>query len=115
MSADATSGSYRIEPLKGPENYFTWRVQLMDILYDLSLWEYVAGTLTMPADPAQQEAWKKSDRKALTVIRLRVAPAMMTHVLSATTSKDAWDALSNVFNVQGPLTKVIARRKFLRY
>lgn len=40
---------------------------------------------------------------------------MMTYVLSSTTSKGAYDALANVFNVQGALAKVLARRKFLRY
>lgn len=112
---DTTSGSYRIEPLKGAENYISWRIQIADVLNDLGLWEYVDETSTEPADATLALVWRKNDRKVLTVIRLWVTSEMMTYVLSATTSKAAYDALANVFNVQGGLAKVLARRKFLRY
>lgn len=114
-TAPETSGSYRIESLKGAENYITWRVQLEDILSDLGLWEYTSGGTLRPADAAQAVDWAKKDRKALTTIRLRVSNAMMTHVISATTSKDAFDALSNVFNTEGTIARVTLRRRLFRY
>lgn len=36
-------GAYRIEPLKGPENHAIWRIQIENIMEDMSLWEYVGN------------------------------------------------------------------------
>lgn len=113
--ADNASGSYRIEALKGAENYLAWRVQMADILVNQDLMKYADGTSTVPADAALAETWNTKDRKALTSIRLRVSSSMISHIMGATTSKDAWDTLKNVFNTQGPLAKILARRKLLRY
>ena len=114
---DSTSGIFRngIEPLKGAENYISWSVQIQDVLVELGLLDYVNGTLPQPTAAAELAAWKLKDRKALTAIRLRISSIMMSHVLSSTTSKEAWDALQNVFNTQGPLARILARRKLLRF
>ncbi len=113
---DSASG-YRIEHLKGAENYLTWSVQLKDHLIDHDLWDYPDGKLTYPDDtkPVERAAWTKSDHKALSQIRGRVTNAMMPYVLSAATSKECWDALKNAFLIQGPITSIILRRKLFRY
>ena len=36
-------GGYRIESLRGAENYVLWKIQMEDILVDMGLWEYVSG------------------------------------------------------------------------
>ena len=59
---------YRIEPLKGAENYAVWKIKMMDILTDQGLWEFVEGTA--PAEEKEQVAWIKKDRTALSMIRL---------------------------------------------
>ncbi|CDO74218.1 hypothetical protein BN946_scf184718.g2 [Trametes cinnabarina] len=92
---DDSSSSYRIEPLNG-DNYHTWRIQMMDILAKLELWEYVAGTTSLPTDPSQQPAWRKKDAKALRAIRLRVAKDVLVYTQDATTSKEAWDTLVRI-------------------
>lgn len=105
----SNSGSYRIEPLKGAKNYISWHVQIFDILNDLGLWNYVDGTILMPTNDLDATLkWHKKDWKALIAIHLWITPTMMTYVLSATTSKGAYDALANMFNVQGALAKVLA-------
>jgi hypothetical protein len=114
-STNESSGNYRIDPLRGAENYTTWRVQISDILTDMGLWEYTTGTITKPTDPAKLEEWQKKDRKALTAIRLRVSNAMMAHVISSSTSKEAFDSLSNVFSNEGSLSLILLRRKFFHY
>ncbi|KIJ98734.1 hypothetical protein K443DRAFT_8923 [Laccaria amethystina LaAM-08-1] len=68
-----TTGSlnvYRIEPLKGADNYAVWKIKMMDILTDQGLWEYVDPG-TVPEDANQKSGWDKKDRTALSTIRLR--------------------------------------------
>ena len=110
------SGTYRIESLKGADNYLAWRIQMSDILFAYEVWDHIEGmATTRPEDTTLALIWDKADRKALTAIRLRISAGMMTYVLSVTMAKAAWDALANVFNTQGALAKVLARRRFLRY
>lgn len=107
------SSTYRIEPLKGTENYLAWQTQMTDILVDQGNWKYVEGT--PPTDPNDLAKWKTDDRKALISIRLQIAAALISHVMSATTAKEAWDAIKTVFTTEGVLAKVLACRKLLRY
>ena len=60
---DSTPTSvYRINPLKGLENYPVWKIQMMDILTDLGLWGYVSRDMSRPAqgmaDETAKWAWK---------------------------------------------------------
>lgn len=110
-----TDSNYKIEHLKGAENYVMWSAQISDILSELGLWEYASGATPCPADAAGKEAWEKKDHKALVTIRLRVSAVMFTHVLSSKTSKEALDALANVLNTEGTITRVTLRRKLFRY
>ena len=58
VSPRDTSSTYRIEPLKGSENYTTWHIKMIDILMALELWGYVSGTIPRPhvvANPPEQE------------------------------------------------------------
>jgi Domain of unknown function (DUF4219) len=64
---------YCIEPLTGAKNYTVWKIKMMDILMGQDLWDYVDGSTTLPTDVAQQPAWHKNVRTALSVIQLRVA------------------------------------------
>ncbi|THH19985.1 hypothetical protein EUX98_g8667 [Antrodiella citrinella] len=122
MSGDSegSGNAYRIEPLKA-ENYYTWRIQVMDILTDKSLEGYVDGSKPIPPLPANAttspaiEAWTKNDRKALTNIRLRVSGEMIPYVSGATTSKAAWESLADVFTTKGPMGIVLARREILDF
>ena len=68
---------------------------MMDILMGQDLWEYVEGTITLPSEAAARAAWKKKDRMALSMIRLRVADKMLVYVTSSTTAKEAWDTLKS--------------------
>lgn len=109
-----TSSSYRIPPLTGPENYLTWRIQISDILHELGLWDYVSGTNDKPKRGDSSD-WQIKDRRALTTIRLRVSNDMMFHILSAETSKQAFDALANVFASEGSIARITLRRKLFSY
>lgn len=88
---------------------------MKDILRELKVWDYVTGVRVRPADPTTLEAWIENDLKALTAIRTRVSTIMVTHIGLADTAKDAWDALANVFNTQGTMSRVTLRRRLFRY
>lgn len=103
---------YRIEPLKGAENYAVWKIKMMDILTDQGLWEFVEGTA--PAEEKEQVAWTKKDWTALSMIRLRIADKLLVYVASTTTAKQAWTTLKELLEAQGPLGIVLARRKLFR-
>ena len=115
MADSPPSNAYRIEPLKGVENWLSWQVQMQDILTDVALLDYVLGKVKKPTEAEASAKWEKNDRKALTAIRLRVSSAVITHILSSKTAKDAWDTLKTIYNNTGVLAKVLARRKFLRH
>ena len=110
-ATSSTVLQHRIEPLKGSEQYYAWRIQMLDILTDRDLETYPLGLLTPPNDKAELAAWQSKDRKALSAIRLAVAPALVTHIGSCTTSKGAWDTLQNIFNSSGPMARVTVSRK----
>jgi hypothetical protein len=122
MAADESkinSGAYRIEPLREAENYVLWKIQMKDILVDMGLWEYVSGDMKQPVDDEKNatllQKWKMMDCKALTQIRTRIMEKMITYVVSAKTSQAAWDAITSMFQVSGPMAAVLVRRKMFRY
>jgi len=61
--ADDSGGRISIEPLKGVENYLPWAVQMKDLLGEMDIWAYTAGTEVREALTAS--AWDKKDGKAL--------------------------------------------------
>lgn len=113
--------TYRIEHLKSPDNYPTWRVQMKDILTEAGLFGYADGSIPAPvladdgANAADVNTWITKDAKALTAIRTRVSQSMMTYVIGAEHAKDAWSSLKTIFDVQGPITIVLERRRFFWY
>ena len=50
-----SSNVYRIEALKGAENYATWRVKMEDILTSLDLWDYARGVVAVSTTPTAQQ------------------------------------------------------------
>lgn len=57
----STTSQWRIDPLKGAENYLSWSIQMLDILADMKLSGYPKGTVPMPTDAALQAAWQEND------------------------------------------------------
>ncbi|KAK6996132.1 hypothetical protein R3P38DRAFT_2566229, partial [Favolaschia claudopus] len=73
MSSSSTADShiYRIDPLRGAENFAVWKVRMSHILTDLGYDTHVDEKATLPTDPAELARWNKADRKALSTIVLR--------------------------------------------
>lgn len=98
-----------------------WQTRMSDILVDMNLFSYVDGSLPVPMlCPGSEESkatldrWKEDDRMALSQIRLRVARPVFLHLVSAMTSKEAWDEIASRFSPT-PLTIILVRRKLYRH
>src|SRR5208282_11660 len=110
----SSSHAYRIDPLLGAENYAVWKIKMTDILTDQGYMDIVDGSEPLPTVEAQIKLWKKKDRAALSMIRLRIADKMLIYVASSTTSQGAWDTIRQMLEPQGALSTVLVRRKLFR-
>lgn len=116
MSDNQSTSVYRIEPLKGAENFPVWKVKLTDILTAQDQYDYVEGK-GKPADSAPEadrSAWAKKDRVALSAIRLRVTDTVLVYIAECQTAKEAWDTLTEIYQKKGAMGTVLARRKLFR-
>ncbi len=106
----------KIEPLKSPEDWTIWSIQMEDLLWETNLWPYVSGTKKRPVfadghtvttgEQAQLDEWDKKDRSALSGIRTRTGKGAMKIVMNCRTSRDAWEKLRKNFETHG-LAKVL--------
>ncbi|KAJ3475114.1 hypothetical protein NLI96_g12052 [Meripilus lineatus] len=112
MANNNNISSYWIDSLKGPDHYPMWRVQIQDILTDLGLLKYTDGSEQKPTtDVAAIALWETNNWKALIALQFWISESMINYVISATTSKGAWDFLAEVFNIQSPMVIVVLRQK----
>lgn len=112
--ADSSSSIHRITPLQGSSNYSSWKVQMLDVLTDLTLEDYVETGATAPDESNAKEhaKWTKADRRALSAIRLRVASDVVQHIQGEKTALGAWEMLSHLFELKGKSGLVLARHRF---
>jgi gag-polypeptide of LTR copia-type len=123
MSGDTVNvggNSFRIEPLKGAENWTPWKRRMTAIFRELDLDELIAETAKAPEAknlnaPTEEEkkakrAWEKRDEKARTRIELAVADSEFVHLFGAETAREQWKQLCQVYESKGLLAVLQARR-----
>ena len=64
--------------------------------------------------PEDVKKWQEQDRRALGMIRIRVAEKLITYVKNAETAHSAWTSLHDAFGVQGLSAMITAKRKVFR-
>ena len=106
---DESSSSVRIEKLND-SNFHTWKRKIQLLLAYRDLEDYIHDD--RPTDEAAQTKWDRGDRKAQAVIGLSLSDEHLEHVSDATSAKEMWHALLNVFERHTLLNKLAARRKF---
>ncbi|GLB40106.1 hypothetical protein LshimejAT787_0706160 [Lyophyllum shimeji] len=105
--------AYKIDALQGEQDYGVWKIKMADILTDSGLLEYVEGIIKPPNkdDPLYSYLGVEGSTSPY-----RDSPARwerpFVYVRGTKRSKDAWDALKNVYEVQGSLGIVLLRRRF---
>lgn len=63
MTESTSTSPYRIEALRGLENYPVWKMNMTDILSDINLLEYVLSPALKPSEAALQTALSKAEDK----------------------------------------------------
>ncbi|KAK1594286.1 hypothetical protein QYE76_027247 [Lolium multiflorum] len=89
-------------PLKlTPDNYLSWRAQVLPLLRSRYLEGYVDGSLPCPPQyhPAHH-TWVAQDQAIISAIQSSLTPSVSSLVLFASTSRDAWTALHSSFASQ---------------
>lgn len=83
------------------------------LLVHEDLWKSIAGYPT--GDTTSEEVKFSRDQKALAKICLTLDGSAITHVRTAKTAKEAWDALAKVFEDTGMGRRLFLERKLYRY
>ncbi|XP_073358374.1 uncharacterized protein [Aegilops tauschii subsp. strangulata] len=84
-----------------PDNYLSWRAQVLPLLRSRYLEGYVDGSI--PCPPPQHpayHAWVAQDQAILSAIQSSLAPSVSSLVIFAATSREAWAALHTSFASQ---------------
>ena len=105
-------GPVRIEKLND-SNFYVWKqkIQLLLALRDVD--QYITDTECPEEDQSDDhKKWIRGDNKARTLIGLSLSDEHLEHVREATTAKEMWDAILNVFERHTLLNKLAARRDF---
>jgi gag-polypeptide of LTR copia-type len=123
MSEEYTTGSYRMEMLKG-HNWMPWKRRMQAVLRDLGLEQYIGidSVIPLPADTQKptteelekQRRWRDGDAKARTRIELSISDAEMIHISGATTASEMWQQLITVKEAKGKLGMLALRRSLYR-
>src|SRR5665213_3494839 len=123
MSEEYTTGSYRMEMLKG-HNWLPWKRRMLAVLRDLRLEKYIEEKYIIPvaADiknvtPDEQKAidkWKEGDAKARTRLELSISDPELIHISGATTASGMWKQLTQVKESKGKLGVLAIRRSLYR-
>lgn len=93
-----------IEKLEGVSNFLNWKFAIKMLLTMDGLWNTIEGTET---DPVR-------DQRALARIALCIKPALYQYIRNATTAKEAWKSLADIFENKGLLRRVLLLRQLHR-
>ena len=104
----SSSGLYSIKKLN-MSNFFTWRMKTKNILIAKDQW----GVIENADTDEQNDAWKKINQKALSTIMLLVHDTELIYLEDCETAAAAWNRLSEVYEVEGIMRRVLLQRNLL--
>ncbi|XP_067215707.1 uncharacterized protein [Linepithema humile] len=104
-------GTQNIEKLNDT-NYESWKIQIKSVLVCNELWKYTSGTEIRT--PENSDVWTSKDEKALALILLSISKNQLNHVKKATTSHEAWEKLTNIYESRGPVRKSVLYKHLYR-
>lgn len=103
-----TTAKYDVEPFDGKSNFSIWQSTVKDILVQQGLLKALKGKSNKPATMKDEE-WEELEAKAVSCIRLSLAPQIKYQVLTETSAKDLWEKLEKVY-----MSKSLSNRLYLK-
>ena len=112
----ATGGNHNhtsLEPLKGAENFATWKIQCKMALMRDGLWGFVTGTEERPPDRdvANLAKYKKQLDKAVATVVLAVDPSLLYLLGEPSCPVTVWNTLCAQFQRKTWANKLHLRKK----
>ncbi|EYU33085.1 hypothetical protein MIMGU_mgv1a022287mg, partial [Erythranthe guttata] len=87
------------------DNYMLWKAQLLPFLRGHNLYGFVDGSFSAPEvfdemsqpNPAYS-VWHQNDQSVMSLLISSLSESVMAHVLEATTSREVWQILEDMFS-----------------
>lgn len=108
------NGNFGFERLRGRENYSEWKVGARAYLtskcyFNECIVKLPAADATTPPTATQ----RTTNQKALAELTLLLDPSLYSYIEHALEAKEAWDALTEVFEDKGAIRKVFLLKQWI--
>lgn len=104
------SGDDKFSHLSLPkDNWPKWKQKMLEVLEMADLDEYVTGSITKPnilSDPSSFKNWRSNHRKIAAFIKSHIDDGEKQFITQTMTADEAWSALADRHEKQGPITQV---------
>ena len=98
--------------LMGAENFGTWKHQIKNLLMLNDLWSYVDGTTVRdPTYTNMQDDYDTKSKVTLALINLSMGGNIIKNVQDAKTPKEAWDAVTNLYETKNDARALMLREQ----
>ena len=103
-------GSLKMEIKKfNGKSFELWKLNMEYMLVDRDQWITVDPG-TVPTGTSADD-WKKTDRKAKSIIRLCLSNSILLNVSEEATTKDLWEKLGKLYQSKSLVNKLFLRKK----
>eukprot|EP00171_Calliarthron_tuberculosum_P021821 IDg21821t1 len=109
MDSEA-SGSMKVEKLN-ETSFHAWKHKIQLLLAWKELDEHIEDD-SPTRETSEFPTWCRRDKRAMVCIGLSLSDALLENVREASTAKEMWTLITNVFERHTLLNKLSARRKF---
>jgi hypothetical protein len=93
--------------LDGISNYLQWKVQMLVVLKENKIWNYVIYVVVVPAiNPVSLDFHEVKEAKSQRIILDGVKDHLIPHLAEKNTTKEMWDALKNLLEAKNENQKM---------
>ena len=115
-TSTATADNYHMINKFDGDNFNLWKFRMKMILEEKDLWQYVEekkkpSNTEIGYEILIQE-WDRKSRRAMITICLNLTDAQLVNVQSASSAKEAWDTLVQLYETKDLSNRLFLRRKF---
>ena len=105
-------GAQQLVEKFGGEKFHLWKLKMRMLLEDKDLWDIVTGEEERPdEDVGRAQLFDKRARKAHATIVLNFKDSQLMHVSSASSAREVWERLQDLYEAKGLANRLFLRRK----